>query len=333
MGLRRWASWAGTSARWPARARSTRCSPGWRIGAPSRRAAPRWRARSAGADLVVVENLCSLPLNPRRRGRRVAACAGRPAVLHHHDLPWQRPHLAHLPPPPDDPAWAPRDDQRAEPHRAGRPRHRAPPRSTTPSIPTRLPATGRGHGRPWACADEIPLVAPTHPRPAAEERRRCDRAGRGRRRHLLAARPGRGRLRAGARRAWSGGPAARSLLGEPEGGLQRSPTPTPPATPSSCRRRGRDSATPRSSRRRTADRWPSARTPWRRSWRRSASTGSTPRDPAPLAAWLRAPDDGLLERNHRSPPSTSTWPTSRSGCPGSSCATLPGLPATRMTVR
>jgi glycosyltransferase involved in cell wall biosynthesis len=27
-------------------------------------------------------------------------------LLHHHDLPWQRPHLAHLPPPPDDPAWA-----------------------------------------------------------------------------------------------------------------------------------------------------------------------------------------------------------------------------------
>ncbi len=35
-----------------------------------------------------------------------AACAGRPALLHHHDLPWQRPHLSHLPPPPDDAAWA-----------------------------------------------------------------------------------------------------------------------------------------------------------------------------------------------------------------------------------
>jgi glycosyltransferase involved in cell wall biosynthesis len=33
-------------------------------------------------------------------------CAGRPALLHHHDLPWQRPHLAHLPPPPDDHAWS-----------------------------------------------------------------------------------------------------------------------------------------------------------------------------------------------------------------------------------
>ncbi len=60
----------------------------------------------AGADLVVVENLCSLPLNPRASDVVAAACAGRPAVLHHHDLPWQRPHLARLPPPPDDTAWA-----------------------------------------------------------------------------------------------------------------------------------------------------------------------------------------------------------------------------------
>jgi glycosyltransferase involved in cell wall biosynthesis len=54
----------------------------------------------------VVENLCSLPLNPAASAAVAAACAGRPAVLHHHDLPWQRAHLAHLPPPPDDPAWA-----------------------------------------------------------------------------------------------------------------------------------------------------------------------------------------------------------------------------------
>jgi mannosylglucosylglycerate synthase len=60
----------------------------------------------AEADLVVVENLCSLPLNPRASDVVAAACAGRPAVFHHHDLPWQRPQLAHLPPPPDDTAWA-----------------------------------------------------------------------------------------------------------------------------------------------------------------------------------------------------------------------------------
>ena len=57
-------------------------------------------------DLVIIENLCSLPLNPAAAAVVAAACAGRPAILHHHDLAWQRPQLAHLPPPPDDPAWA-----------------------------------------------------------------------------------------------------------------------------------------------------------------------------------------------------------------------------------
>ncbi len=59
----------------------------------------------ADADLVIVENLVSLPLNPGAAAVVARACAGRPTVLHHHDLPWQRPHLAHLPPPPDDAAW------------------------------------------------------------------------------------------------------------------------------------------------------------------------------------------------------------------------------------
>ncbi len=63
-------------------------------------------AALADADLVVVENLCSLPLNPAA-GRVVAdRLRGRPALLHHHDLPWQRPHLAGIEDfPPDDPAW------------------------------------------------------------------------------------------------------------------------------------------------------------------------------------------------------------------------------------
>jgi mannosylglucosylglycerate synthase len=60
----------------------------------------------APSDLVVVENLCSLPLNPAAASVVAAVCAGRPAILHHHDLAWQRPQLAHLGPPPDDPAWA-----------------------------------------------------------------------------------------------------------------------------------------------------------------------------------------------------------------------------------
>lgn len=63
-------------------------------------------AALAGADLVVVENLCSLPLNPRAADAVAAALRGRPAILHHHDLAWQRPHLAHVAGyPPDDRAW------------------------------------------------------------------------------------------------------------------------------------------------------------------------------------------------------------------------------------
>jgi glycosyltransferase involved in cell wall biosynthesis len=53
-------------------------------------------AALAGSDLVVVENICSLPLNPiasttaadvlsRHRGR---------VLFHHHDFQWERPHLA-----------------------------------------------------------------------------------------------------------------------------------------------------------------------------------------------------------------------------------------------
>jgi glycosyltransferase involved in cell wall biosynthesis len=60
----------------------------------------------AAADLVVVENLCSLPLNPPAAALVAQVCAGRPALFHHHDLPWQRPHLTHFAPPPDDPMWA-----------------------------------------------------------------------------------------------------------------------------------------------------------------------------------------------------------------------------------
>jgi glycosyltransferase involved in cell wall biosynthesis len=51
-----------------------------------------------GADLVVVENLCSLPLN-LDAARAVAHAAGEHrgrVVFRHHDLPWQRRHLAHL---------------------------------------------------------------------------------------------------------------------------------------------------------------------------------------------------------------------------------------------
>jgi glycosyltransferase involved in cell wall biosynthesis len=79
---------------------------GLAIGAPAPPTRRELGDALAPADLVVIENLCSLPLNPAAAALAAQVCAGRPAVLHHHDLPWQRPHLAHLPPPPDDPAWA-----------------------------------------------------------------------------------------------------------------------------------------------------------------------------------------------------------------------------------
>lgn len=62
-------------------------------------------AAFGGADVVVVENLCSLPLNPAAGAAVAGALAGRPTLLHHHDLALERPGLAHLGPPPDDPSW------------------------------------------------------------------------------------------------------------------------------------------------------------------------------------------------------------------------------------
>jgi glycosyltransferase involved in cell wall biosynthesis len=60
----------------------------------------------ADLDVVVVENLCSLPLHPAATAAVVATLRGRPAVLHHHDLPWQRARFADVEGwPADDPAW------------------------------------------------------------------------------------------------------------------------------------------------------------------------------------------------------------------------------------
>jgi glycosyltransferase involved in cell wall biosynthesis len=71
---------------------------------------PPSQARLAAAlgdvGLVVVDNVCSLPMNPAV-GEAVAQClAGRPAVLRHHDLPWEREQYAGFTSwPPDDPQW------------------------------------------------------------------------------------------------------------------------------------------------------------------------------------------------------------------------------------
>lgn len=63
-------------------------------------------AAFADADLVVVENLCTIPMNLPAARAVAANLRGRPAILHHHDPPWQRDRFAHVTElPPDDPAW------------------------------------------------------------------------------------------------------------------------------------------------------------------------------------------------------------------------------------
>jgi glycosyltransferase involved in cell wall biosynthesis len=79
--------------------------PGLSIGAASPPTAEEMDAALAPADLVVVENLCSLPLNPAAASVVARTIAGRPSVVHHHDLPWQRPQFLDHPPPPVDPRW------------------------------------------------------------------------------------------------------------------------------------------------------------------------------------------------------------------------------------
>jgi len=57
-------------------------------------------------DLVVVENLCTIPLNLPAARALARVLQGRPAILHHHDPPWQRETHAHVTElPPVDPRW------------------------------------------------------------------------------------------------------------------------------------------------------------------------------------------------------------------------------------
>lgn len=60
----------------------------------------------ADADVVVVENLATIPMNLPASRAVAGVLSGRPAVLHHHDPPWQRDRFTHVTElPPDDPAW------------------------------------------------------------------------------------------------------------------------------------------------------------------------------------------------------------------------------------
>lgn len=80
--------------------------PGLAAGATAPPPAGELEAALADADLVVVENLCTIPLNLPAARLVAATLRGRPAVLHHHDPPWQRAQWAHVTElPPTDPAW------------------------------------------------------------------------------------------------------------------------------------------------------------------------------------------------------------------------------------
>jgi glycosyltransferase involved in cell wall biosynthesis len=79
--------------------------PSLAIDASQPSSAPELEKALHGADLVIVENLASLPLNLGARDVLYRVLEGRPALFHHHDLPWQRPHLAHLEGPRTGPLW------------------------------------------------------------------------------------------------------------------------------------------------------------------------------------------------------------------------------------
>jgi glycosyltransferase involved in cell wall biosynthesis len=60
----------------------------------------------ADVDLVVVENLLTIPLNLVASRAVARVLAGRPALVHHHDPPWHRARFAHITElPATDPAW------------------------------------------------------------------------------------------------------------------------------------------------------------------------------------------------------------------------------------
>ncbi len=83
-----------------------RCVPGLAIDAPLPPPPAEVQRALADADLVVVENLCTIPLNLPAARIVATVLAGRPTVLHHHDPPWQRARFAHVTElPPDDRAW------------------------------------------------------------------------------------------------------------------------------------------------------------------------------------------------------------------------------------
>ena len=83
-----------------------RLLPGLAIRAPQPPTRDEVDKALADADLVVVENLCTIPLNLPAARVVSTVLRDRPAILHHHDPAWQQPLYADVRElPPDDPAW------------------------------------------------------------------------------------------------------------------------------------------------------------------------------------------------------------------------------------
>ena len=66
---------------------------------------PQLREALEGFDLVVVENVISLPLNESLRECLYRVLENRVAIFHHHDLSLDRPAMSHLEPPRKNPLW------------------------------------------------------------------------------------------------------------------------------------------------------------------------------------------------------------------------------------
>jgi mannosylglucosylglycerate synthase len=80
---------------------------GLELGTPQEPARGAVEEALADADVVVVENLLTIPLNLAASAIVADVLRGRPVVVHHHDPPWQRERFRHVTALPiDDPAWA-----------------------------------------------------------------------------------------------------------------------------------------------------------------------------------------------------------------------------------
>ena len=83
-----------------------RLVPGLAIAAGEEPSVDEVKAALDGFDLVVVENLLTIPINLTASRVVAEVLRGRPTVLHHHDPPWQRERYALVTElPADDTAW------------------------------------------------------------------------------------------------------------------------------------------------------------------------------------------------------------------------------------